>query len=163
MNRRNWKYAQSRGFARTKKASNSSGLDACDVPGPIPVNPADVQANVRETKRQFARIPHEKPTGRPNPTTWFINQVKTGGPWDYKRGDPTYQDYGNWHFGIVAKAAGFSDRTTLTGAGLAHRRDNRGRYDPTGTPFILAPYWDDPRDQVMIARGINYFNNCLED
>jgi hypothetical protein len=33
---------------------------------------------------------------------WFYNQVKPGGPWDYKAGgNSEYQGIGNWNFGAV--------------------------------------------------------------
>ena len=38
---------------------------------------------------------------------WFYNQVKAGGPMDYKAGGhPEYQGLGNWNYGVVGAALG---------------------------------------------------------
>ncbi|WP_428309768.1 FG-GAP-like repeat-containing protein [Hydrocarboniphaga sp.] len=55
----------------------------------------------------------------------FWDAVKTGGKWDYKN-NPEYaglnadllQEFGNFHFGVVANAFGFSAYVAMTGAGM---------------------------------------------
>jgi hypothetical protein len=43
---------------------------------------------------------------------WFRNQVRGGGPWDYKQQHP-----GNFNYGATGKAWGFPDQVLLRAAG----------------------------------------------
>jgi hypothetical protein len=61
----------------------------------------------------------------------FIKNVKTGGAWDYKSNialkkgvslglynNNLLQEFGNYHFGVVANAFGFGLETSMAGAGI---------------------------------------------
>jgi hypothetical protein len=104
-----------------------------------------------------------------NPVS-FYHRVDYGGPWDYKSRDKNYQkyqDFGNYHFGVMAAAAGFSEDTIVRMAGWAHQRhlenpqDRDGLADNIGLLKAAAgiggkpPFGDDPRDQYWIKKGID--------
>jgi hypothetical protein len=48
---------------------------------------------------------------------WFRSQVTDFGPWDYKRQDSKYEDFGNFNYGATGAAFGFSEDTLLRMAG----------------------------------------------
>lgn len=97
----------------------------------------------------------------------FVDAVRSGGKWDFKRGGRReYESFGNWHFGIVARAW---LKETLSGIGLsdselreiAHR--GAGFYQSLsgtsakefGSAFGAEPFGDDPRDYQEVERGWN--------
>ncbi|PEO52055.1 polymorphic toxin type 44 domain-containing protein [Bacillus pseudomycoides] len=94
----------------------------------------------------------------------FIKLVKTGGPWDYKvkyglkneyvfdNQKLTGEDLGNFHFGYVGKAIGFTDIELKGGAGFYQILSG------TAEREYYKTYFDDPRDQKMIQLGIDYYN-----
>jgi putative RNase toxin 44 of polymorphic toxin system len=82
--------------------------------------------------------------------------VNKGGPWDYKQQGKDNIDFGNFNYGAVGTAFGFSEETLLRAAGWAQRKDKtwKPKYgEATGGP----PYGDDPRDQEQIRKGIRYY------
>lgn len=110
--------------------------------------------------------------------TYFINQVKGGGPWDLKYEGHGYSkgelnnmesavfngeeyrrdDFGNITFGIAAAAYGFPIEFAKTGAGLyqLYKQNSEWSY--------ISSYFDDPQDSQMIELGYNYFyemGGCL--
>lgn len=40
--------------------------------------------------------------------SWFYTQVRNKGEWDYKKGQPQYESFGNFNYGAVGTAAGIS-------------------------------------------------------
>lgn len=114
-----------------------------------------------------------------NKYAWFYNQVKTGGPWDYKKlstysyraGNEVkveYEDFGNFHFGMTGAAAGFSLNQLLRLAGRAQWAENNpGEGEAAGFIDALigrggrAPYADQQSDADLVTDGYTYFvNNC---
>jgi hypothetical protein len=89
---------------------------------------------------------------------WFYKQVKTKGNWDYKQSGYEYEDFGNFHFGAVGRALGFSDQVLLRGAGAYQVYENKSEPE-WGNPLGSSPYGDDPRDQEMIRRGSEYYQS----
>jgi len=96
----------------------------------------------------------------------LYNAVNNHGKWDYKRQGENLEEFGNFHFGVVAKAHSerypffserFKENFILRGAGLFHQRDN-----PTHTEYGKwykgPPYGDDPRDQDQIRAGFRYLD-----
>jgi hypothetical protein len=95
----------------------------------------------------------------------FASKVRPNGEWDYKRtygAATTYifggmtvrgEDLGNMHYGYVGSAAGFSPTILKTAAGAVQIY--------SGTSYIgwYKTYFDDPRDQTFISKGINYWEN----
>jgi YD repeat-containing protein len=114
-----------------------------------------------------------------NKYAWFYHQVKTGGPWDYKKlstysyraGNEIktqFEDFGNFHYGMTGAAAGFDLDQLLRLAGRAQVSDNNpGEGEAAGIIDALlgrggrAPYGDQQSDADLIKAGYTYFvNNC---
>jgi hypothetical protein len=87
--------------------------------------------------------------------SWFYKQVKNRGPWDFKQKGAQYESFGNFHYGAVGTAAGFSKETLLRAAGAAQSLAGTSN-DSFGKWWSTAPFGDDPRDQYWIEQGIDY-------
>lgn len=91
------------------------------------------------------------------------------GPWDFKsesvRGGPSYEGYGNFVFGAVGTALGFTPYEIYQIAGAAQIgvaylfREGSGYDSDFGFPFFQEPYGDDYRDRPPIDAGIEYAKN----
>lgn len=99
----------------------------------------------------------------------FYQQVRPGGPWDYKKysdAEHDYEAFGNFHYGVMGRALGLSKPDLLQLAGLAQYVDDRlnelhgkeGNPRAQGYPWWRRPYGDDPRDQAMIELGIDFYD-----
>ncbi|WP_438349255.1 polymorphic toxin type 44 domain-containing protein [Paenibacillus sp. FA6] len=94
---------------------------------------------------------------------YFVGQVKSGGPWDYKqyyKGNYSFngywytgEDLGNMHFGYIGRAFGYSATTLKAGAGIYQIISG------TSNSSWANSYFDDPTDQTYIQNGIDYYNN----
>jgi RHS repeat-associated protein len=86
---------------------------------------------------------------------WFLDQVETGGPWDFKKDDPGYQDFGNWHYGYASREAGIPDAIADRAAGANQwwKRRKNPRLPSEGNPLGGSPYGDDPNDMDLIDAG----------
>lgn len=87
--------------------------------------------------------------------SWFYTQVRNHGPWDYKQISREYEAFGNFHYGAVGIAAGFSEEVLLRASGLAQNRAGSGKPE-FGKWWADAPFGDDPIDQYWIKEGIRY-------
>ena len=96
----------------------------------------------------------------------FYNAVKTGGRWDFKNlpnYGAEYENLGNWHYGAMGAAVGFSRETLLNEAGRAQIRNGTsspgwGEPGPWYNPDAgTGSYGDDPKDQYWINQGYNYY------
>ena len=96
----------------------------------------------------------------------FCMLVRSGGLWDFKanvyRGfeqtgvtvcgrEYRYDMPGNYHYGFVGAAAGFSDTTLLSAAGGAQIQARTSR------PEYWCTYGDDPEDSAFIMLGIGLY------
>lgn len=117
----------------------------------VPVAPAgaDIDSNIREARNRSGAI------------VWFYLQVRNRGPWDYKQKGKAYQDFGNFNFGATGAALGISENILLRGAGWAQQRAGTSKPE-YGTWTGDAPYGDDPADQELIQRGIEYYK-CMKN
>lgn len=119
-----------------------------------------LEANIEEARRHRGNA------------WWFFNQVKPGGPWDYKRpgkrpGEILYEDFGNYHYGAVATAAGFPPWITLPAAGATQvavdiAKEYGARLNGKNPKKRFHPEWiwggslgDEPKDQPVINNGIH--------
>lgn len=122
----------------------------------IPEAPAgmSMDANIADTHK------HEFPN--PGDMVWFKNQVQGGGPWDYKTQGAQYENYGNFHFGVVAAAMDIPEQIGLRGAGFVQIQSDTSQ-DGWGKPYDLgdSSYGDDPRDQAQIKAGYDYYNSGM--
>lgn len=87
--------------------------------------------------------------------SWFYSKVRNSGDWDYKKGQSQYESFGNFHYGAVGTAAGFSEAVLLRAAGAAQSLAGTST-EEFGRWWAEAPYGDDPVDQVWIKAGIDY-------
>jgi len=157
----NYKFSGSMGDGGIMQACHPSCADR------IPNGPpgASLDANIKDVQERAERF------GLLNAGTWFYNQVKPGGPWDYKRqggGAPgtccNYEDFGNFNYGATGAALGIPEIFLLNEAGRAHVREHgllpgHGRPGPSAFPWLgIPPYGDGFNDQLQIKKGIEYFN-----
>jgi hypothetical protein len=92
---------------------------------------------------------------------WFYDQVKGGGPWDYKQGGAQYENFGNFNYGMTAAAMGIPEQVALRAAGWAQQQAGTSR-DEWGNPLdIGGSYGDDPGDQARIREGYEYYRSGL--
>lgn len=140
--------AQAMGQVLTPQEATDAGL--LKVP-PAPPG-VSMDGNIAESQK------HEFP----NDLGWFVDQVRGGGPWDFKTQGAQYENFGNFHFGVVAAAMGVPEQVGLRGAGLVQIVSGTSRED-WGNPatFDGGPYGDDPRDQAQIRAGYDYYNSGL--
>jgi RHS repeat-associated protein len=150
----------------------------------IPVHPAaaDLFYNGTEAEYQGYQYASGTTTGINSVNTvlatkWFANQVRLGGPWDYKDwaglgSHPEWEDFGNFNFGYAGAAFGFTTETLLRAAGRAQQGDNPTHPCPGDPGTVLfgmplsngpvshgtPPYGDEPRDQFWIKKGIEYYH-----
>jgi hypothetical protein len=101
--------------------------------------------------------------------TDLYNLIKTGGDWDFKNkaghifnqsnarldffysgSQFRYDDFGNYHFGHVAKMNGWPQRISLIGAGAVQVKNGTARLSYWNT------FFDDPQDNAMIKRGYSH-------
>ena len=98
---------------------------------------------------------------------WFRNQVKNKGPWDFKQQGQQYENFGNFHYGVVGRAFGFSGTVLLREAGRAQQAAGTSLSEWGSPGWRINPwggsgaYGDDPADQKMIKEGIRYFDDGL--
>jgi len=112
----------------------------------------DVNANIAKAEE------HRDYVGTGAGSLWFYNQVKNGGPWDYKLQPPkgAYDDFGNFNYGATGTAVGFSPGTLLRAAGAKKWWESSGA--PYGKPWGDYPYGNQTDKQEWIQDGINYYN-----
>ncbi|PFZ09503.1 hypothetical protein COL63_22380 [Bacillus pseudomycoides] len=95
--------------------------------------------------------------------TYFIEKVRTKGPWDYKwqyTGKYIYQgwkctgeDLGNMHYGYIGRAGGFTRDLLKTAAGLYQIKSGTYKLE------WISTYFDDPNDQSWINYGIQLWDD----
>ena len=72
--------------------------------------------------------------------------------------DPNYEDFGNFNYGVTGSAAGFSPEVLKRAAGFAQWRAGNNNSN-LGSFLGGYPYGDDFKDQIMIQKGIDYYND----
>lgn len=150
--------------ARTERASTRSykaaGADRTPPPPKWPdSNPptppgVDLEKNMRE-----AEAHQDDPYLAKR--QWFVQQVDSEQPWDYKHTFPANQyerieDFGNFNFGATGAALGISEEELQRAAGAKQMKDHILDPSQYTTPLVY-PYGDDPRDAAMIRRGIEHY------
>jgi hypothetical protein len=127
---------------------------AAPLSSEIPPRPpgTDVDENIRETRR----LSQLEPEGA---LADWINKVRRGGEWDYKRWGP-YNDFGNFNYGATGRALGFPREVLMRAAGAVQMFDAwwKGKPSGPGSPLGDPPYGDFPPSQEMIERGMNYYD-----
>jgi hypothetical protein len=165
----------------TQDSTISCNTIAPDGPPNVSVA-ANVQnaQGVQAANNATAQIPGQ---GFVETQAWMVQQFSTNGPEDYKQ-QGSYADFGNFNYGAVCGGLGYSSTYCQSAAGVALigrtvalDANNFGtsvvnsltydapfyngapgpvNYDGSGTPFVSAPYGDQPGDSGMIAQGYAY-------
>ncbi|MFC4820667.1 polymorphic toxin type 44 domain-containing protein [Dokdonella ginsengisoli] len=109
-----------------------------------------------------ANIAQSQQHSFPQDLGWFKGQVQGKGPWDFKQQGAQYENFGNFHYGVVAAAMGIPENVGLRAAGYAQEQAGTSRPE-WGDPTDLngGPYGDDPKDQQQIKDGYAYYNSGL--
>lgn len=115
---------------------------------------------------------------------WFKGKVSNKGDWDYKQQDRKYADFGNWHYGLVAKAIGIPESMALSGAGGAQISSIIGEKYGSFYGFMALDYaygllsflggayvypnngfglLDDPKDVAQILSGFKSYDDNYGD
>ncbi len=107
-------------------------------------------------------------------SAWWVNQIRPGGAWDYKR-QGTYEEFGNFDFGATAAALGVPYYIGQNGAGLVNITSNvrtfaerilrklNGDTKPLpdwwahGVPLLQWPFGDDYTDALNINKGYAFY------
>lgn len=141
-----------------------------DIPSNIPHH-IDLEANIREARTQSGLgygIDTGSAQGGLATFYWFYLKVRNGGPWDYKKTRRRqYEDFGNFHYGVVGSAAGFSEATLLRMAGHVRAGNPGSGAAPSLLQGLMgvggiAPFGDDENDQYWISKGIQYYRRHYE-
>jgi hypothetical protein len=137
------------------KLNDSQGISIPSAPPDV-----DIEANIRKAKTMKILTWVLPVFGSIIKYAWFYKMVRTDGEWDYKKdGHLEYETFGNFHYGVVGRAAGIPKWALRRAAGWANERDNN-IIDPSWSHWYLKyPYGDDPRDQVQIEAGMQYYDN----
>ena len=96
---------------------------------------------------------------------WY-DAVRNGGKWDYKQQGAQYQEFGNYNYGVTAKAVGIPGNIPNRGAGWA--QGQAGTSLPQwgnwwDWPSSSTSFGDDPEDQHWINEGIKDYINGYYD
>jgi RHS repeat-associated protein len=122
--------------------------------------------NLRKTTENLIRNGGYPASALTSVAIAFYNNVKPGGPQDYKTRGPQYEPLGNFNYGAVGAAAGFDLQTLLRAAGYVAQNtpgSDRGPGDPGSVIDILlgrggtAPFGDMVVDQRNIRKGYKYY------
>lgn len=139
--------AQAMGQVLTRDEATAAGL--VDTPAAPPG--VSMDDNIAQAQQH----------GFPQDLKWFYNQVKGGAEWDFKQQGAQYENFGNFHYGVVAAAMGIPEDVALRAAGYAQEQAGTSK-DEWGNPIdIGGSYGDDPNDQQQIKEGYEYYNSGL--
>ena len=94
-----------------------------DELSPIPLAPPDV--DIDENIAEASQHPYD--------VWWFRDQVHNKGKWDYKQRGHQYENFGNFHYGVVGAALGLPEWLLLREAGRAQQAAGSSK-----------PEWGDP-------------------
>ena len=134
--------AQETGWIQEKLGDAGHGYLPITLPNPEQV---DLGSNIRKAAQL-----RSDPLGPAK----FVALVRPGGEWDYKHHlGRRFENFGNFHFGVVGAAYGLPDELLMRGAGVVHSHTTGGG---EGLPGLTGAYGDDPKDQYMISLGIQF-------
>jgi type VI secretion system secreted protein VgrG len=134
--------------------TSRGALSAAGVDAPPEVPPGvdlDQDIALAETHARFD----------PAEPSWFDDQMKPGGRWDFSRLGERYAAFASFHYGVVGRAAGFPEGALMHEAGA--RRAAKGDAPPdwgdpgNGLSGGTYPYGADPRDQEMTRKGFAFY------
>jgi hypothetical protein len=99
----------------------------------------------------------------------LLEAFKTGGKWDFKwRYGKEYEDFGNWHYGLVTSALRLRDVVALTAAGAYQMKSGTSPHGKELSNLEMLRilltdpfYGDDPKDQAQIQNGYKAFGMSI--
>lgn len=124
------------------------GIDplGLEPPSDVPIG-VDIYKNIAEAKEMSY-------------SQWY-NAVRNGGKWDYKQRGSKFENFGNYNFGLTARAVGIPGNIPNRGAGWA--QGQAGTSDSSWGHWLDWPsntsFGDDPIDQKWINEGIKDFES----
>jgi hypothetical protein len=92
----------------------------------------------------------------------FYCNVRSYGKWDFKRlGDKKeFENFGNYLFGILAKANGWDDKTRDLIVGIYQLSSGTSKLEWINTTY----FGDDPNDHEQIIKGVkNYIDRLIRE
>lgn len=93
---------------------------------------------------------------------WLNDQLKPGGGWNPLQWGPEHRDFGNFHLGLMASAAGLPAGVLLRQAGTncAKREGTSPEHGDPGNGLWggRAPYGNRPSDEDMIRKGAAHYD-----
>lgn len=134
-------------YTRRKKG------ESADPPMPLPPG-VDLDDNLDEAE--------EMATFDPDAPSWLNDQLKPGGGWDPLQWGAEHRDFGNFHLGLMASAAGLPAGVLLRQAGTncAKREGTSPEHGDPGNGLWggRAPYGNRPSDEDMIRKGAAHYD-----
>ena len=110
----------------------------------------ELDSNIRnalKTRSGFLNI-----CGVLGPTAKFVSDVQPGGPQDYKLQQKGWAPFGNFNYGAVGAAYGYSEGKLLAAASGVQSYDNLRK----NGQLTFGNNTDDP---PVISAGVQYFRN----
>jgi len=108
--------------------------------------------NSDELRENIKKAKEMKEKGLSSCYSWFIDQVKGDGPWDYKRGGhPEMEHVGNFNYGATGRAMGVPSFILRGAAGFYQFTSGTSKLS-----FVIS-FGDDPVDQYFINEGIEWY------
>lgn len=124
------------------------------------INSDELGKNVEEAENQNVWL-HPRKT-----YSWFTDKVTNDKEWNYKKKIPYGEHVGNFNYGATGRAVlknvnkNIAEDILLRGAGWRQAQDGTSQEewgDYLDSPFADSSYGDDPRDQEMIKKGIDWY------
>jgi len=164
-------FAQGLHFAppQTTQQNNPCDLNGIEVPSGVDVNRNIAEAEKVNHDYWFAESKLSWLYDKVRNAHGRVDDVRSGKSWDYKQLNTRPQQYdafGNFNYGAVGAVISQSDKLLLSEAGRAQQKAGTSKPEwgypakiPGTTIGGQPPYGDDPEDQKMIQRGINYYRS----
>lgn len=151
------------GSSQGRPPDNCPGSGCVPLP-PLPPPPQDpdepiVMGGIPRPPRVTLRENIAEAEKHPADYLWFANQVKKGGPWDYKTQGLQYSDFANLNYGATAAAASIPLEVALRAAGWAQSKDDPA--SGVGNWWSGPPYGDQLDDQQFIRKGYDAYGTTL--
>jgi hypothetical protein len=138
-----------------KSVNNDLSKIPQDIFADVPVGPTKKEILIKSNIEGAKRL-KSMGTYSPEKFRTFIQFVQSNGIWDYKQQNPDFQDFGNFHYGVVGMAAGINERLLLGAAGAYQQMGNTRKFGE-GIPIFSKNNGDDPKDQEQIRKGIEWY------
>ncbi|MEP7122950.1 MAG: type VI secretion system tip protein TssI/VgrG [Byssovorax sp.] len=132
-----------------------------DDPGALPMDPPpDLEMDDDVIEAEDGAL------FQPSEPGWLERQLAPGGRWDPLRWGPEHEDFGNFHLGVMAAAAGIPLGVMLrqNGKRAAIERGESGEHGNPGNGLFggKAPYGNTPEHHALMVRGAKFHARCYQ-